>query len=80
MAKREKTWVFWLGLLIFAGSCFELFSVTWNYSLYPIGGGDYFARIMVPPIVGGVVFILVGLYMMWSGRKAAGSPVEIKPV
>jgi xanthine/uracil permease len=78
MVRKNKTWVFWLGLLIFAGACFELFSIIWYDYLYLSNYSD--ARMMVPPIVGGVVFILVGLYMMWSGRKEVGSPAETKPV
>jgi len=74
-----KPWVFWLGLLIFAGACFELFSTIWTYYVYLNSYSD-FAKAMVSPIVGGVVFILVGLYMMWSGKKETGSPVETKPV
>jgi hypothetical protein len=35
---------------------------------------------MVPPIVGAVVFILVGLYMMYCGRNGKGSSAETKPV
>jgi len=77
MVRTGKTWVFWLGLLIFAGACFELFSIVWYYSIYLSNYSD--ARMMVPPIVGGVVFILVGLYMMWSGRKETGNPAESKP-
>jgi putative Mn2+ efflux pump MntP len=79
MVKKTKTWVFWLGLLIFAGACFELFSTIWTYYAYPYDYGN-FAKATVSPIVGGVIFILVGLYMMWSGRKETGSPVETKPV
>ena len=73
MVMTGKTWVFWLGLLIFATACVALFSTIWYYSLYAYG---YFSNLMVPPIVGAVVFILVGLYMMYSGRNRTGSSAE----
>ena len=33
----------------------------------PYGGIDYYWKFLVPPIVGSIVFILLGLYMMKSG-------------
>lgn len=77
MVRTEKTWVFWLGLLIFATAFVALFSTTWYYSLYAYG---YYNNLMVPPIVGAAVFMLVGLYMMYSGRKRTATAAETKPV
>jgi putative Mn2+ efflux pump MntP len=36
----------------------------------PYGGIDYYYwKILVPPIVGSIVFIVIGVYMMKSGAK-----------
>ena len=66
--KGEKTWIFWIGLIILGLTSVTLFSILW-YAL-AIGGywPDYW-RTLVPPVVGAVVFILIGLYMMRSGTK-----------
>jgi len=65
----EKTFVFWIGLIILALASIGLFSVVWYYVIYP---SDFYLKTSVPLIVGGIVFILIGLYMMKSG-------VEEKP-
>lgn len=43
-----------------------LFTVVWHYTIY---NSDYYLRSSVPLIVGGIVFILIGFYMMKSGVK-----------
>jgi len=68
MFKGEKTWVFWTGLIILGLTSVILFSTLW----YVLAFGGYWPnywRTLVPPIVGAVVFILIGLYMMKSGTK-----------
>ena len=75
MFEGQKTTIFWLGLIILGLASFDLFSMLWyqivpsymGYSTYP-NWGDYW-RYMVPPVVGAVMFILIGLYMMRSGTK-----------
>ena len=69
MFEGEKTFVFWIGLIILAFSSVGLFTVVWYYVIYP---SDYYLKTSVPLIVGAVVFIFIGLYMMKSG-------VEEKP-
>jgi hypothetical protein len=59
MFKGEKTRMFWVGLTILGLASTVLFSIIW-----------YFHRnwmYQVPPIVGSIVFMLIGLYMMKSG-------------
>jgi putative Mn2+ efflux pump MntP len=48
-----------------------LFSTLWYVVLIaqPYGSIDYYWKILVPPIMGAIVFILIGLYMMKSGAK-----------
>ena len=70
MFEGEKTWVFWIGLIIFAAACVGVFSVVWGLAVW----NEYIDRFevlkqAVPVIVGGIVFILIGFYMMKSGVK-----------
>ena len=69
MFEGKKTWVFWVGLIVFALACVGVFSALWWLAVTPSYDNDMFVKIMVPPIVGGVVFIIVGFYMMNSGVK-----------
>jgi len=70
MFEGEKTWVFWVGLIIFASACVSGFSTLWWLASFPeTYTKDLFVRLLVPPVVGSVVFIIVGFYMMKSGVK-----------
>ena len=71
MFEGEKTYAFWLGLIILGLASIALFSVLW-YSLLtvqPYVASYSYWRSMVPPVVGALVFLLIGLYMMKSGTK-----------
>jgi len=65
----EKTVLFWVGLVILGfSSTFFLFNSLWNFytwGLPPFRMLTY----QVPNIVMGIVFMLIGLYMMKSGVK-----------
>jgi uncharacterized membrane protein YhdT len=79
----EKTWVFWLGLIILASASVSLFSLVWYTVLYAVRYNQYYVGFPVdyevPIIVGVVVFILVGWYMMKSGTRKQRLP-EIQPL
>jgi len=63
----EKTSVFWAGLIILSLASVVIFSAFWgvrNYAVFSQG-----LEFNAPPIVGGIVFILIGVYMMKSGFK-----------
>jgi len=66
MFESEKNIIFWIGLIILGLASIGLFSIVWfnaiDFSTPPI-------ELQVPFIVGGVVFLLIGLYMMKSGVK-----------
>jgi len=66
----EKTIVFWIGLIILGLASVGLFGIFWMIAIWD-GYIDrfYMLRQAVPVIVGAVVFILIGLYMMKSGVK-----------
>lgn len=69
----KKTWVFWLGLVITAISGLSVFSslyisVVWPYLLGIPIVIDSLLLLMVPAVVGGVIFAVIGVYMMYSGR------------
>jgi len=61
----EKTYVFWIGLIILGFASVGLFGIIWFDLIRSI----YFIPLeyQVPLIVGAVVFIFIGLYMMKSG-------------
>jgi uncharacterized integral membrane protein len=64
----EKTWVFWVGLIILALASVALFTIVWFNAvdiIYYKPAVEY----QVPFIVGTVVFIFIGLYMMTSGVR-----------
>lgn len=61
---KNKTWVYWLGLIILAFSSLVIFAVIWFNAVLdsykpPI-------EFQVPFIVGAVVFFIIGVYMMKS--------------
>jgi small neutral amino acid transporter SnatA (MarC family) len=69
MFEGEKTWVFWTGLIILALACLGVFSIFWVFAVVSPFNLEYQLRISTPFIVGGIVFIIIGLYMMNSGVK-----------
>ena len=65
MFEGEKTFVFWIGLIILGLASVGLFAMIWYDLVMPY----YFISLEyeVPLIVGAVVFVFIGLYMMKSG-------------
>ncbi|MDH5461552.1 MAG: hypothetical protein OEZ29_03480 [Candidatus Bathyarchaeota archaeon] len=64
MFEGEKTIIFWIGLIILGLASIGLFSIVWFNAI------DFYKppiELQVPFIVGTVVFILIGFYMMKSG-------------
>ncbi len=76
MFKGEKTWVFWVGLVMMALAFLGLFQMLWSLLMYSYYSSDYW-RSMVPIITGGIIFILIGLYMMKSGVKKEKSKIQL---
>ena len=70
MFEGEKTFVFWIGLIILGLASVVLFGILWMIAIWD-GYINRFTMLeqAVPVIVGPVVFILIGLYMMKSGVK-----------
>jgi len=73
----EKTYVYWVGLILVAVASVILFQTVWGLRFYSVmvseGLGDYIVN-MIPNIVGSIVFVLIGLYMMKSGVKKNKPP------
>ena len=76
----DKTNLFWIGLLVLGSSSLVLFTAIWqvvvSYMNYLSYSGQYtssfaygFVWSYIPIIVGGIIFTLIGLYMMKSGVK-----------
>jgi hypothetical protein len=81
MFEGEKTFIFWIGLIILGLASVGLFGMFWLVVIYD----GYLFRMLsqaVPIIVGGVVFVLIGIYMMMSGvkRKEARRLADERPV
>ena len=70
MFEGEKTAVFWFGLIILGFASISLFALLWQLVIWD-GYGDRFRyfKYQVPLLVGGIAFILIGLYMMKSGVR-----------
>jgi len=70
MFEGEKTIVFWIGLIILGLASVSLFGILWMIAIWD-GYSDrlYMLKQAVPVIVGGMVFILIGFYMMKSSVK-----------
>lgn len=71
--RTGKSWFFWLGLFISAYGTFRVFTGT---QYIPLSNGGYLENMSTGYVVLGIVFFLVGLYMMYSGRNKPGSPTE----
>jgi len=63
----EKTYLFWAGLLVLSLASVVMFSVLWGVRHYAVLSQGL--EFNVPPMVGAIVFILIGLFMMKSGVK-----------
>lgn len=75
MFEGEKQNLFWVGLIILALASIILFALLWPFAFIELNNYvtwndvKWMIKNSVPLIVGAVVFILVGLYMMKSGVK-----------
>ena len=66
----EKTVVYWIGLILLSTASVALFGIFWivAFTIHPINRANFMFRSpLVPAIVGGVVFMFIGLYMMQEG-------------
>jgi len=66
----EKSMVFWVGLIIFSMASVVLFGVLWMVAvvMHPASRFE-FLKGLVPLIVGGIVFVIIGICMMRSAVK-----------
>ena len=69
MFEGERTWVFWVGLFVFAQACIVAFSSSWWLAVAEPYNQKFFVRFLPPCIFSAVVFIIIGLYMMKTGVK-----------
>jgi putative Mn2+ efflux pump MntP len=66
MLRGEKTSLFWAGLIILCFACVYLFGVLWSgYQRLPYLPITVFLE-SLPSIVGAIVFIVIGVFMMHS--------------
>jgi hypothetical protein len=72
--KGEKTYLFWAGLLTLGFASVLLFQTVWSLRHYAVLSRGL--EVYFPGIVGSIVFILIGLYMMKSGIKRNQPPPE----
>ena len=65
--RGEKTYLFWAGLIILCFACVFLFAVLWSgYQSLP-SVPSYVFLSLLPAIVGAIVFVVIGLFMMNPG-------------
>lgn len=75
MFQGEKRALFWIGLIILALASIILFALLWPFAFIDLNqyvtwnDVKWMVRSSVPLIVGAIVFILIGIYMMKSGVK-----------
>jgi hypothetical protein len=73
MFEGEKTYVFWISLIILGLASVVIFSIVWFNILSLLRASVIFLGLpfeyQVPYIVGAVIFFLIGLYMIKSGKK-----------
>jgi len=66
---KERTMVFWVGLILFCLASWNLFQIVWMTTVVMAPVHPEFVKGLVPGIVGGVVFMVIGIVMMRSGRR-----------
>jgi len=66
---KERTMVFWVGLILFSLASLLLFEIVWMLAVVMAPVHPDFALGFVPRIVGSVVFVVIGIVMMRSGRR-----------
>ena len=76
----EKTTLFWLGLLLMSFSSVVLFSVIWYMGMYGYFSVSNALTTSFPFMVGAIVFILIGFYMMKEGVKKKKATPKIVPL
>ena len=70
VSTKQKSMVFWVGLILFCLAALLLFEIVWMTAvvMYPANViRTQFLKGLVPLIVGGIVFMVIGTYMMKSG-------------
>ncbi len=77
----QKTWVYWVGLVIFGAALVMLFGSAWRLAVplsIPSGQqategmrrmADMGMRVIPPRIFGSLVFLGIGAYMIKEGKK-----------
>ena len=70
---RKRSLVYWLGLIITTSASLALFGLLWmvliawkHYEPYP---QNLIRTPFIPAVVAGIVFILLGIYMMITESK-----------
>lgn len=68
--KPSRTMVFWVGLILFSLASVVLFEIVWMAAvvMQPPLQPD-FLKGVVPLIVGGIVFMAIGIFMMRQGKR-----------
>jgi putative Mn2+ efflux pump MntP len=77
--RGEKTSVFWVGLNILCLASLIGFAEVWSWRSVETSVWFDLGFLLVDsiaPIVGAIIFILIGLYMMKSGVKKEAPPAE----
>ena len=63
---QKKTLIFWVGLIITVLSLLFLFQFLWMVYVVKAITHPEFITGMVPAIVGAIIFVVIGIWMMLS--------------
>ena len=66
---KERTMVFWVGLILFSLASVVLFGIVWIMIVSRPPHDIIIKSPLIPAIVGGIVFLVIGIWMMKSGKK-----------
>ena len=76
----EKTYLFWAGLIILSFASLLLFDLIYTLIRIALLNAGYYISENLPQILGAVVFILIGYFMMKSGVKKKKPTPRIVPL
>ena len=68
----EKTYVFWIGLIILGYAISQFVYGMWQAIYYFAAAAtqsSFFGLALMPSIVNGIIFLIIGVYMMNSGTN-----------
>ncbi len=82
MFRGEKTAIYWLGLVVLGYSIYQFCLAATSIVAFSFVsqqyGGDVLLSLVavVPTLAGGIIFLIIGLYIMKAGVKKEALPTQ----